>query len=216
MKDINPFTQLQFLQLGFGLFHLCMNLIWALLHVHWGSLHQVGSLMYFFSVLDQTWLGYEHPDYHTLMSTLFQILHGVILNAWRVKCGYPTLAAFASSSPSTDELLRITDLIIQNHALMPHQRPKPRPRKPTAMNTLDESAESVLADVACCNLCLLTHDLLYVFKLTEAIPDGDFGRVEDILGSLAMIFRGAGSNNYSTELLHWIYNVKNIWTPRFA
>ena len=105
MKDINPFTQLQFLQLGFGLFHLCMNLIWALLHVHWGSLHQVGSLMYFFSVLDWTWLGYEHPDYHTLMSTLFQILHGIILDAWRVKCGYPTLSAFASSSPSTDELL---------------------------------------------------------------------------------------------------------------
>jgi len=34
LKDINPFTQLQFLQLGFGLFHLCMNLIWALLHIH--------------------------------------------------------------------------------------------------------------------------------------------------------------------------------------
>ena len=24
-QDINPFTQLQFLRLGFGLFHLCMN-----------------------------------------------------------------------------------------------------------------------------------------------------------------------------------------------
>ena len=84
------------------------------------------------------------------------------------------------------------------------------------MNTLDESAESVLADVACCNPCLLTHDLLYVFELTEAILDSDFGCVEDILGSLAMIFHGTGSNNYSMELLHWIYNVKNIWTLRFA
>jgi len=34
IKDVNPFTRIQNLQLGFGLFHLCMNLIWALLHVH--------------------------------------------------------------------------------------------------------------------------------------------------------------------------------------
>ena len=33
-KDVNPFTRLQCIQLGFSLFHLCMNLIWALLHVH--------------------------------------------------------------------------------------------------------------------------------------------------------------------------------------
>lgn len=51
-KDVNPFTRLQTLQLGFGLFHLCMNLIWALLHVHQGSIHQIRSLSYFFALLD--------------------------------------------------------------------------------------------------------------------------------------------------------------------
>ena len=80
MKDVNLFTRLQTLQLGFGLFHLCMNLIWALLHVHRGSIHQVGSLSYFFTLLDWTRLGCNHPDYHTLLAMLLQILWGIILN----------------------------------------------------------------------------------------------------------------------------------------
>ena len=213
-KDINPFTQLQFLQLGFGLFHLCMNLIWALLHVHRGSIQQVGSLSYFFSLLDRSQLGCEHPDYHTLLSTLFQILHGVILDAWRVECGHPSLAAFALSNPSIDELLRVADKIIKNHASLPCPSPKltsKQKKSGAASNTTGQQP----CDKAHHNLCLLTRDLLYVLELTEAIPNGDFGRVEDILGSLAMIFRGAGSNNYSSEILHWIYNLKNVWMPQF-
>ncbi|KAF8425828.1 hypothetical protein L210DRAFT_3341135, partial [Boletus edulis BED1] len=64
------------------------------------------------------------------------------------------------------------------------------------------------------NLRLLTRGLLRVRELTTAASNGYFGRVEDILGPLTMIFRGAGSNNYASELLHWIYSVKNIWNPK--
>ena len=49
-----------------------------------------------------------------------------------------------------------------------------------------------------------------------AVSHGDFGCIEDILGNLTMIFCGTGSNNYTSEILHWIYNIKNIWTPKFA
>ena len=60
------------------------------------------------------------------------------------------------------------------------------------------------------------RDLLYVAELVWAISDGDWGRVEDIIGPLAMIFRGAGSNNYSTELLHFLHNLKLVWGDDFA
>jgi hypothetical protein len=33
---------------------------------------------------------------------------------------------------------------------------------------------------------------------------------------LAMMFRGAGGNNYCTEILHFILNLKHVWTPEFA
>ncbi|KAJ6550620.1 hypothetical protein DFH09DRAFT_829723, partial [Mycena vulgaris] len=57
----------------------------------------------------------------------------------------------------------------------------------------------------------LIHDLLYVAEVTRAISSGDFGRVEDILSNLAMIFRGAGSKNYCTEILYFMHNLKYVW-----
>ncbi|KAN0073710.1 hypothetical protein V8E55_011964 [Tylopilus felleus] len=133
-KDVNPFIRLQFLQLGFGLFHLMMNLIWALLHVHRGLIHQVGSLSYFFALLDRTRLGCEHPDYHTLLSTLLQILRGIILNAWRVECGHPSLEAFASSNPFPDGLLQVAEKIIQSHTSPSYVSSKPRKKTETGSN----------------------------------------------------------------------------------
>ena len=117
--DINLFTQIQFLQLRFGLFHLCMNLIWAILHVHRGSISQPGSLAYFFTVLDRSRLGCEHPDYHTLLSTLMQILQGIVLNAWKAECGHPSLAAFAASNPTPEVLCDIADQILKHHTTPP-------------------------------------------------------------------------------------------------
>ncbi|KAH9018498.1 hypothetical protein EDB85DRAFT_1873698, partial [Lactarius pseudohatsudake] len=66
------------------------------------------------------------------------------------------------------------------------------------------------------NLRLLTRDLLYVAELVRAISDGDISRIEDFLPQLAMMFRGSGGNNYCTEILHFLLNLKHIWTPEFA
>ena len=51
INDVDPWSRHGVFQLGFGLFHLCMNLIWALLHMHRGSLNQTGSLTYFFALM---------------------------------------------------------------------------------------------------------------------------------------------------------------------
>ncbi|KAH9051616.1 hypothetical protein EDB83DRAFT_2209092, partial [Lactarius deliciosus] len=71
-------------------------------------------------------------------------------------------------------------------------------------------------DVVHRNVALLTCDLLLVVELVDAIATGDFGRIEDILPTLACMFRGSGSNNYSMEILHLIFNIKEVWTPAFA
>ncbi|KAJ6550618.1 hypothetical protein DFH09DRAFT_1319795 [Mycena vulgaris] len=62
--DMNPFLRAQIFQLGIGLFHLCLNLIWALLNTHRGHETVEGSLSYFFMILDKARLGGKHPDYH--------------------------------------------------------------------------------------------------------------------------------------------------------
>ena len=66
------------------------------------------------------------------------------------------------------------------------------------------------------NVVLMMRDLLYLIELNSAIQTGDWGRIKDILPALACIFRGAGSNNYSTEILHLLFNIKKVWTPEFA
>jgi len=101
--DRDPWSRHDIFQLGFSLFHLCMNLIWALLHVHRGSLHQTGSLMYFFALMEKARLSGNHPDYHTLLAALTQVLEGIILAAWLDKLG--DLADFAKTNPSAQDLL---------------------------------------------------------------------------------------------------------------
>ncbi|KAH6913720.1 hypothetical protein BKA70DRAFT_1070372, partial [Coprinopsis sp. MPI-PUGE-AT-0042] len=54
----------------------------------------------------------------------------------------------------------------------------------------------------------LTHDLLLFHELNAAIRDGDFRCTEDILIDLALFFRSAGTDNYATELLHFVYHLK--------
>jgi hypothetical protein len=125
-----------------------------------------------------------------------QILKGIILNAWKAECHHSSLALFFASDPSPEQLTEIANRVLKNHV-------SPR-------------FQSEQADIANQNLRLLTRDLLYVLKLNSAISDGDFGRVEDMLGHLCMIFRGAGSNNYCAEILHFIFNMKRVWTPGFA
>ena len=157
-------------------------------------------LTYFFIVLNHTRLGCEHPNYHMLLTTLFQILHDIILNVWRVKSGYSSLAAFALSNPFADDLIQIANKIIWNHAALSHQ--KPVLKNKTMIKAIKSSDPEVNDDTAWQNLCLLTHDLLYIHKLMTAVSHRDFGCIKDILGNLTMIFHGAGSNNYTSEILH--------------
>ncbi|KAJ7078342.1 hypothetical protein C8R44DRAFT_654613 [Mycena epipterygia] len=191
--DVNPFLRAQVFQLGIGLFHLCLNLIWAVLNSHRGHESVEGSLSYFFVVLEKARLGGKKPDYHSLLAALMQILDGLLLDAWRLECGAANLTAFAAKEPTAEQILTIADRIIANHAT-PNRSPSSTP--------VDEIHE---------NTRRLIHDLLHVAEVTRAISNCDFGRVEDILSNLAMIFRGAGSKNYCTEILYFTHNLKHVW-----
>ncbi|KAF8263668.1 hypothetical protein EI94DRAFT_1772866 [Lactarius quietus] len=98
-------TQLQgtpeVFQLGFGLFHLCLNL-------------QAGSLAYFFVLLEKTCLGGDHPNYHTLLSALTQVLDGILLNAWRYESGFQNLSEFTATTPPNVRLATQEDLQTQH------------------------------------------------------------------------------------------------------
>ncbi|KAF7343538.1 hypothetical protein MSAN_01974300 [Mycena sanguinolenta] len=191
--DLNPFLRAQVFQLGIGLFHLCLNLIWAILHSHRGHENTEGSLNYFFVLLGKARLGGKAPDYHSLLAAFMQILDGLLLDAWRIQCGSTSLSAFAATKPTKEQILSTADKILSEH-VMP-----------------DRCTTTSAPDNVHGNIRKLIHDLLHVAEVTRAISAGDFGRVEDLLGNLAMIFRGAGSKNYCTEILYFMHNLKYVW-----
>ena len=211
--DVNSFTRIQCFQLAPGLFHMLMNLLWAVLHIHRGSINCAGSLAYWFSVLDRKRLSSPQPDFHTLRSSLFQILDGLLLACWRIELNkreHQDFASFSASQPSPDELIEIATEIIRLYANPDDTSPPPLLRAKKVPNQ-DQKTVSRFRNVA-----TLIRDLLYVQELSAAISSGDWGRIEDILGILAMMFKGAGANNYCTEILHLIRNLKVVWTPEFA
>ncbi|KAJ7451396.1 hypothetical protein FB451DRAFT_1051517 [Mycena latifolia] len=232
-KDVDAWSRREVFQLGFGLFHLCLNLVWAILHVHRGSINEPGTLAYFFAVMEKTQLGNDQPDYHTLLAALTQILDGLLLNAWQRECGSVSLAEFAKSRPSPEKLREISAKILDEYATpMASPNPPPPPSSDSSDNDSDASetdsdveraGESTTAaqidpkdDIAHRNIRLLARDLLVLIAVVRAISDGDIGRVEVFLPHLAMMFRGAGCNKYCTEILHFVLNLKHIWIPEFA
>ncbi|KAJ3882799.1 hypothetical protein F5051DRAFT_489839, partial [Lentinula edodes] len=212
--DTNPWTRREIYQNGMGILHFLMNLVWVVLHTYRGEVQQIGSLRNFFVKLEKKRLDGDKPDYYTLLSAFDQILDGLLLHAWQKQCGFPNLTQFATSQPSPECLLKIAARILQAYA-SPMEEP---------LQEMDEGSEdsndsdNVLPefDPVLRNVQLLIRDLLYVREIVQATSAGDFGRIEDLFPDMLRIFRGAGSNNYSTEILHWIHRIKNMWTPAFA
>ena len=115
------------------------------------------------------------------------------------------LSKFATTKPNIDQLLKhaqkIYDVWVSDSALR---------------SAAGIPGDAGSGDDAQRNTILLNHDFLIFFELSSAISSGDFGRVEILIGTLTMMFAGAGCKNYATELLHFIQNLKHVWTPEFA
>ena len=194
--------------LGMGLFHLVMNLIWMINIKYAGlSVYQIGLLNYWFAKLEKVHLSTKKLDFHALLMTLQQLLDGILLYTWKLECGYASFEQFAASKPTPQELLTLAEHIFDQYAT---------PEPELEDDVSDSSDSDYEPDILNRNICLLARDLLYVVELVQAIQDGDFGRIEDIYPDLVHLFCGGGSNNYLTEILHFLYNVKNVWTPEFV
>ncbi|KAA1470545.1 hypothetical protein DENSPDRAFT_774774 [Dentipellis sp. KUC8613] len=198
--DTSPFHKFDIVQPAPGFFHVQLNTSWYLLSHHRGSIGDHGSLDCFIQLLEKKRHGSAHPDFHALRATEFQVLSGTILHAWKRECGFPSLALFSASNPTPQALLDIARRIRQSYASGPTNQ--------------DPTAEGV--DNIFRNTQLLLRDLLYFRTLQNAIKSGDFGRVEDLLGWFTIFFAGVGAPNYCSEFLHFIQNLRLVWTPEFA
>lgn len=208
--DESALERMENFQLGIGLFHLQMNLLWAIFNAHLGSKDDRGSLQFHITLLGLKRLGKEHPDYYTLRSFMMDVLAANLLLCWESKCEFDSLAGFARSKPSADNLKEIASEILRDCASdfgLQNCVEKIDPKSKGKESRSDETLR---------NMILLTRDLLYFFELDKAISSGDFGRAELLLGTLCRIFAGAGSKNYSSEILHLLQNFAYVWPKDFG
>ena len=154
----------------------------------------VGSLAYFFNVLDLCRFGSTRPAYHPLLTAFNWILDGLLLACWAKECGCDWLMEFKPMAQESGRLRELAQRILRQYL------------SPTFQQQDEKQRDHVRQRIA-----ILLRDLLYVRELGAAISDGDWGRVEDILCHLAKIFWGAGSKNYCMEILHFIHRLKKIW-----
>ncbi|KAK7460976.1 hypothetical protein VKT23_008904 [Stygiomarasmius scandens] len=235
--DLSPWSRREIFAVGIAIFHMIMNLIWALRAKHYGNARNPGSISFFFHVMEKKRLAGDKPDFYTLSAALQQILDGILLSAWRKECG--DLKAFASTNPTPKRLKAIASIILHKYltplsfirekeSVHPATRRKksdpkaPSVTKPKLKPPLPSASISPLStpnpehDPSYQNLRYLARDLLIIAELTDAVPKGDFGRIENLLPDLAAVFRGAGSVKYATEIMHLLHNLKYIWTPEFS
>ena len=128
-----------------------MNMIWALLQNNRGTMSNLGSLSHYFSILEKTHLGGEHPDYHPLLWTLMQILNGLILNAWETEC--KSLEDYTKSKPHPDEILWSAHIILNKYAIPECKQMFGKPPKPTSSPN-----PSPKPDTVCASTVLLIQD----------------------------------------------------------
>ena len=202
--DLNAVHRMSCFQCGIGWFHAQLNFLWALPHIHRGDGEQIGSLQFFIILLGKVRLGKDKPDFNTLRSFATQVLSGNILTYWKSKTGL-SLSDFAATKPSIPQLLKhaqnIYDTWVSDTALR---------------GAVGTPGEEGCSDSAQRNTILLNRDFLMFFELSSAISSGDFGCIKVLMGTLTMMFAGAGCKNYTTELLHFTQNLKHVWTPQFA
>ena len=97
------------------MFHLLLNLILGLLHVHYGTINVPGGLAFYFALLKKVQLDEEHPDFHTLLTALTQILDSLLLNAWRQECAaddHIIFTNFLATAPTPEKLLKYVHHIL--------------------------------------------------------------------------------------------------------
>ncbi|TEB38018.1 hypothetical protein FA13DRAFT_1751836 [Coprinellus micaceus] len=226
-SDVNDFERRLMYQLAMGLFHAALNLAWALLQVHKETMHSVGSLAFWIIILEKACLSGPKPDYHTLYATLEQVLEGLLLSAWMEVCTQEdpdlddkakksagisqkkkSLRKYASSKPTPADLEAKAQTILNDFVA-------PLPELYSEADDSDSDTENGQTGSikTSASLCEMSSTSL---SLSQQSGMGTLACIEDILPHLAMIYRGAGSNNYAAECLYLVQNLKIIWPINFA
>lgn len=190
-----------------GLFHAKMADIQGFFLTHFGkptsSTPDSGSLHFHNTLLECLPITITSlPNFQTCRNLIFVSLYARVLHCLLKVSGQATLAEYADSVTSWDQLYTDVEKIYNKYA---------DASIVTELRNKRDFSGKELGDMVFENAILFLRDALISREFTDAVRVGDSGRVILILKIWALSFRGNGRTKYAYEMLHLIHNLENVW-----
>ncbi|KAJ7291313.1 hypothetical protein C8J57DRAFT_214205 [Mycena rebaudengoi] len=205
------------LQLAPGLLDIQRKLAKAILNTHGcpAATSDPGSFTTVFKVINkQDLLAGKPKDYHELMSALHTVLAASVLEMWRKECGHESVAAFAATRPTAQQIFNIAKRIVLKYAK--RVVPADPGRFPDDADFSSGASDLDSDDAVYASSRIRTRDLLYIFMLKAAISEADVGRVEDLLGVIAIYMAGAHMDANAADIIKFLRDLKHVWSEAFG
>lgn len=195
-----------------GLFHAQIHILAGTFEAHWGSAEgpqDPGSLHQHNTMLGRKPIVLSSlPPYRTCRDLLFVSLYARVIRCLELvsKCDsldeYPETVTF-------DQLYAHTSQIVDQYATA---EVASKLRSSRAREARKGAAERQPAgDTVFENAVLFMRDALLIREFTDAIKQGDSGRVILCLKTFALSYRGCGRTKYAGEMQHVIHNYTHVW-----
>ncbi|KAH7924175.1 hypothetical protein BV22DRAFT_1166000 [Leucogyrophana mollusca] len=198
-EEFNSFDRMDYLIPVFGWFHLVMAFANSLHKQYLGTSAGIGGLQQAFDVLQRKGLQKAEtkgPFWHHLDEALHHVSEAHLRACWLAVGKVKSLTDLKTKSPR--DLYDLAVKLVDENAS----------RK--AIARLEHLPESNRDHVKR-QFTMFNHDVLVYIELTDAIRNGDVGRMEDLLPILLMRFGGGGNSKYTIEMLELLQGLRREW-----
>ncbi|ORZ26785.1 hypothetical protein BCR41DRAFT_318866 [Lobosporangium transversale] len=203
-EDRTSFDRMQWAIPVIQLFHLQIVLCGTILRTHYGSFSSPGSLGFIISMLGRKRLGRDTSNFHVADELIRHTFDAMVRRLWEVEFGLNIsdmqayecrLENYGKSDNILGKVCEGVDAVIQKWLRNAHQ--------------IAEESGSANANAA-----LFIRDALVYIELGAAIKAGDIGRIQDVLGTITVMFQAGGMKNYAGELLRLTYGIHYGWSAQ--
>ncbi|KAF9080959.1 hypothetical protein BGX29_004873, partial [Mortierella sp. GBA35] len=197
--DVTAFDRMEWALPALQLFHLQMNLCKLILKTHLGESDKPGSLSFFISRLKRKRVSEESSSFHAVNELLRNVFDGMVLRIWREELGVDSSKTLDTWGANQDTTTMLNEVSTTAEAIRARYLVRPELTRKAYGN-------------ANTNAALFIRDMLVYIELSDAIKQGDVGRIKAVLVPITIMFQAGGTKNYANQLLRLAFDIRHIWT----
>lgn len=202
LKEINNsvYNQLEWAHPVLQLFHLQMLLCSIILHTHYGTTKEPGSLSYNKALLERKHISQKDFDYHASDDLLQHTFDAMVRRIWEVEMGTEDLDLAGKGLDDCE----ICDLVATKVEILCEKHLMPSQHQEDSYSPLNKNVT-----------LFLRHMAIYI-ELCTAIKAGDISQIQESLKWITVMLQAGSTKNYANELLHIHCGLRYVWTPEMG